>query len=63
MKGFYILTALFLIGCYALSYLVTCGIIYLITLCFGWSFSWLVASGVWLVMLLLKNVFNVTVKK
>jgi hypothetical protein len=42
----------------ALSYFITCGLVYLITLCFGWSFSWLVASGIWLLMILLKNIFT-----
>ena len=48
----------------AISWIVTCGVIYLITLCFGWTFSWAIATGVWLVMCLLRTVFknNVTVK-
>lgn len=42
----------------ALSWIVTCGIIKLITLCFGVAFSWLIATGIWLVFLLLKSVFG-----
>lgn len=42
----------------ALSYIVTCGIIKLITLCFGVAFSWLIATGIWLVILLLRSVFG-----
>lgn len=42
----------------ALSWIITVGIIYLITLCFGWTFSWLIATGVWLVMFLAKAVFG-----
>lgn len=47
------------------SWILTCGLVYLITLCFGWTFNWAVATGVWLVMWLLSSVFksNVTVKK
>ena len=47
------------------SWIATCGIVKLITLCFGWSFSWGIATGIWLVMFLLKSIFrhNVTVKK
>ena len=41
----------------ALSYFITCGIVYLITLCFGWTFSWLIASGIWLIMILLRSIF------
>lgn len=49
----------------AVSWILTCGLVYLITLCFGWTFSWGIATGVWFVMWLLKSVFssNVTVKK
>lgn len=42
----------------ALSWIVTCVIIKLITLCFGVAFSWLIATGIWLVFLLLKLVFG-----
>lgn len=36
-----------------LSWLITCGIIYLICMCFGLSFNILIATGVWLVLGLL----------
>jgi hypothetical protein len=50
---------------YALSWICTCGIIKLITLCFGWTFSWGIATGIWLIMCLAKTVFKstTTVKK
>ena len=51
-----------LIGLGAISWLITCGIFYLITLCFSLKFSWLTATGVWLVMILLRSIFSVTVK-
>ena len=51
-----------LIGFGAISWLITCGIFYLITLCFGLEFSWLTATGVWLIMVLLRSIFSVTVK-
>lgn len=49
----------------ALSWVVTCGIIKLITMCFGLTFSLGVATGIWLICILLKSLFpsNVTVKK
>jgi hypothetical protein len=43
---------------YAFSWLATCGIIKIITLCFGWDFSWAVATGIWLVMCLVKKVLG-----
>jgi uncharacterized membrane protein YgaE (UPF0421/DUF939 family) len=61
-----VLFALLIIAAlYAISWITTCGVIYLITLCFNWTFSWGIATGVWLVMAILRSVFksNVTVKK
>jgi hypothetical protein len=50
---------------YALSWIITCGLIALICLCFHWTFSWLTATGIWLVILILKSIFShtTTVKK
>ena len=42
----------------AISWIITCGVFYLITLCFSLEFSWLTATGVWLVLILLKSIFN-----
>lgn len=47
----------------ALSWIITVGIVKLITLCFGWTFSWGIATGIWLIMFLLKSIFSVTVNK
>lgn len=49
----------------AISWIITCGIIKLITMCFGWTFSWAWATGIWLIMFLAKSVFgnHTTVKK
>lgn len=49
--------------CYGISWIVTCGIIKLITMCFGLEFSWAIATGIWLIICILKSIFNVTVKK
>lgn len=37
----------------AISWGFNCGIIKLITLCFGWKFSFGVATGIWLIFVLL----------
>ena len=42
----------------ALSWIITCGFIKLICLCFGLTFSWAIATGIWLVILLLRLVFR-----
>ena len=47
---------------YGLSWIVTCGIIKLITMCFGWTFKWSIATDIWLIICILRLIFNVTVK-
>lgn len=42
----------------AISWIMTCGLVYLITLCFGWTFSWGIATGVWLVIWVLNSIFK-----
>ena len=51
-----------LVFAYVLSWIVTCGIIKLITMCFGWTFKWSIATGIWLIICILRSIFNVTVK-
>lgn len=58
-----IVVILILAACYGLSWIVTCGIIKLITMCFGLTFKWSIATGIWLVICILRSIFNVTVKK
>lgn len=51
---------LVVLGCaiIGLSWIATCGIIKLITMCFGLKFSWSIATGIWLVLFLLKEIFG-----
>lgn len=58
-----LMAILLLAICYAISWLITCGIIKLITICFGLTFSWAIATGIWLILCLLGSVFSATVKK
>jgi len=46
------------VATYAFSWIVTCGIIKLITLCFGLTFKWSIATGIWLVLCLLESTFK-----
>ena len=46
-----------------ISWLLTCGIIKLIAMCFGLTFSWEVATGIWLIMCLARTVFSRTIVK
>lgn len=61
------ITALIILGLFVLvaglSWLATCGIIYLITLCVGWEFKWLVATAIWLGLMLVSGIFTVNVRK
>lgn len=61
--GIYVI--LIVTAIYALSWIATCGIIKLITLCFGWQFKWSIATGIWLMICIAKSIFSnhTTVKK
>lgn len=60
-----VIFVLFIAAIYAFSWLVTCGVIKLITMCFGWDFTWAMATGIWLVICIAKRIFShhTTVKK
>lgn len=53
-----VVVVLFLIATIGASWGVTCGLVKLITMCFGWKFSWAVSTGIWLIFVL----FNWMVK-
>ena len=40
------------------SYGITTGFVKLITMCFGWNFSFRIATGVWLIIFLINLVFK-----
>lgn len=42
----------------AVSWIATCGLVYLVTLCFDWTFNWAVATGIWLMMILVRSIVN-----
>lgn len=43
---------------FAVSWALTCGILYLIALCFNLVFSWKIATGIWLGLFLLNCFFG-----
>lgn len=57
-KSAILLTIIFLVIAFGFSWIVTCGVIKLITMCFGWQFKWSIATGIWLVMCLARTVFK-----
>lgn len=52
---FYILMLMTIL---AFSWILTCGIVYLVFCCFSFVFSWPVATGIWLILLILGSVFR-----
>lgn len=54
----WIIVLIVLAGMYAISWALTVGIIKLITMCFSWDFSLAAATGVWLILCLVGNVFH-----
>lgn len=53
-----IITILAVLLAMGLSWILTCGIIYLVTLCFSLVFSWPIATGIWLILFLLSGFFR-----
>lgn len=60
-----LLAILVITACVFLEWIITVGIIKLITMCFGWTFKWSVATGIWLIICILQSIFksNVNVKR
>ena len=50
-------------ACCGISWICTCGVIKLITMCFGWTFNWGIATGIWLITCLARTVFSNTIVK
>jgi hypothetical protein len=42
----------------ALSWLLTCGLVKAISVCFSFEFSWKIATGIWCVIMLLRLIFG-----
>ena len=65
MKKDILTIILVIVGLAFLEWITTVGIIKLITMCFGWTFKWSVATGIWLIICVLQSIFksNVNVKR
>lgn len=53
-----IFVILIVVAFYGFSWIATCGLIKLVTMCFGWTFKWSIATGIWLVLCVLKSTFS-----
>ena len=65
MKKDILTIVLVIVGLVFLGWIITVGIIKLITMCFGWTFKWSVATGIWMIICILQSIFksNVNVKR
>lgn len=65
MKKDILTIVLVIVGLVFLEWIITVGIIKLITICFGWTFKWSVATGIWLIICILQSIFksNVNFKR
>lgn len=48
------LAVLIVVGMFGISWIITCGFVKLITMCLGLKFTWLIGTGVWLILYLLR---------
>lgn len=48
---------IYILAC-AGSWIITCGVFKLITLCFDWEYTWGMATGLWLIIYLFRLVFS-----
>lgn len=58
-----VFVVVFLALAYAMSWAVCVWLMYLICRCFSWKFSIIVATGIWLVICLIKGAFSNGSKK
>jgi hypothetical protein len=58
-----IITGVIMIAIFGFSWFITCILVKILSMCFGFTFTWKLATGIWIIILILKNIFNVTVKK
>ena len=61
-KG-HLLALLVIVIAIGISFLITAGLIKVVTLCFGWEFKWTYVLGVWVIEIMLKSIFGSKNKK
>ena len=58
MKNGCLWALLIAVMAYAISWAITCGLIAILFMCFGWEFSLAIATGIWIVICILRSIFN-----
>lgn len=57
------MAVLMIVLAFGVNWLISVGLVWLICLCFDWTFSWGVATGVWLLSILIRGMVEVNIKK
>lgn len=52
-----------IVALYGISWITMCGVIKLITMCFGWTFRWSIATGVWMIICIMRSIFKTNISK
>ena len=58
MKDSFIIVLLVVVLSLVVSWCATAFMFWLITLCFDWTFKWSIATGIWLVLMVLSSWFK-----
>ena len=58
MKRIGIIFILIILLSYGISWIITCGVVKLLSMCFGFVFTWQLATGIWIVLCLLRWVIS-----
>lgn len=54
----FLVTLVLLLTVFGINFLISAGVMWLICLCFGLTFSWRIVLGIWLVLVLLSWFFK-----
>lgn len=60
MNGLVIL--LILIALYGAFFLFTAGLVYVLSWAIGFTFSWKLSFGIWIILIVIKHIFNTETK-
>lgn len=53
-----LVTILTILAYLFINWLINCLVIYIICLCFGFTFTWKVATGIWLLIIMLRKLLK-----
>lgn len=59
----FVIAIVALISPLALSWLVTCGLVKVVTMCFDYQFTWGLGTGIWVILFIIQSIFTSVNKK